>query len=97
MAPVPPRRLSLSQRLFQRLCRTDLYRSGHRFDDVPEMTPEQREAMQFSQSLSEELRFDTGFNRGDMQFCNNHVIFHTRRAFEDFEDPVASGTFYASG
>ena len=40
-----------------------------------------------SQALSEELRFDTGFMRGDMQFCNNHVIFHTRRAFEDFDDP----------
>ena len=61
--------------------------SAHRFDDVPELTPEQKEATQFSQSLSEELRFDTGFNRGDMQFCNNHVIFHKRRAFEDFEDP----------
>lgn len=61
--------------------------SAHRFDDVPEMTPEQKEAMAFSQALSEELRFDTGFDRGDMQFCNNHVIFHTRRAFEDFDDP----------
>ena len=61
--------------------------SAHRFDDVPEMTPEQRETMQFSQSLSKELLFDTGFNRGDMLFCNNHVIFQTRRAFEDFEDP----------
>ena len=28
---------------------------AHRFDDVPEMTPGQKEAMQFSQSLSEEL------------------------------------------
>ena len=50
------------------------------------MTLEQQEAMRFAQSLSEELRFDTGFDRGDMQFCNNHVIFHTRRAFEDFDD-----------
>ena len=40
-----------------------------------------------AQSLSEELRFDTGFDRGDMQFCNNHVIFHTRRAFEDYDQP----------
>ena len=60
--------------------------SAHRLDDVPEMTPKQKEAMRFAQSLSEELRFDTGFDRGDMQFCNNHVIFHTRRAFEDFDD-----------
>ena len=60
--------------------------SAHRFDDVPEMTGRQKEAVEMSQSLSEELRFDTGFKRGDMQFCNNHVIFHTRRAFEDFEE-----------
>ena len=62
--------------------------SAHRFEDVPEMTPLQKEAMAMAQSLSEELRFDTGFNRGDMQFCNNHVVFHTRRAFEDFPDPA---------
>lgn len=62
--------------------------SAHRFDDVPEMTPVQKEAMAMAQSLSEELRFDTGFHRGDMQFCNNHVIFHTRRAYQDHEDPA---------
>ena len=50
----------------------------------------------FSQ-LSEELRFDTGFNRGDMQFCNNHVIFHKRRAFEDFEDPSRKRHLHATG
>ena len=61
--------------------------SAHRLDDIPEMTNRQKEAMGMSQALSEELRFDTGFMRGDMQFCNNHVIFHTRRAFEDFDDP----------
>jgi len=62
--------------------------SAHRFDDVPEMSPAQKEAMALAQSLSEELRFDTGFNRGDMQFCNNHVVFHTRRAYRDHEDPA---------
>ena len=62
--------------------------SAHRFDDVPEMTPVQKEAMAMAQSLSEELRFDTGFHRGDMQFCNNHVVFHTRRDYQDHEDPA---------
>jgi hypothetical protein len=62
--------------------------STQRFDDVPEMTPAQKKAMAMVQSLAEELRFDTGFHRGDMQFCNNHVTFHTRRAYQDHEDPV---------
>ena len=57
--------------------------SAHRFEDVPEMTIRQKEAIEKLQYLSKELRFDTGFKRGDMQFCNNHVIFHTRRAYED--------------
>lgn len=62
--------------------------SAHRFDDVPEMTPLQKEAVAMVQSISEELRFDTGFNRGDMQFCNNHVVFHTRRGYQDHADPA---------
>ena len=57
--------------------------SAHRFKEVPEMTPLQKEAVGMVQALSEELRFDTGFKRGDIQFCNNHVIFHTRRAYQD--------------
>lgn len=61
--------------------------SAHRFDEVPEMTPAQQEAIAMAQSLSEELRFDAGFARGDMQFCNNHVIFHTRRGYEDHSEP----------
>ncbi len=57
--------------------------SAHRFADVPKMTKLQKEAISILQSISKELRFDTGFKRGDMQFCNNHVIFHTRLAYED--------------
>jgi len=54
-----------------------------RFDAVPEMTYLQKEAIAEIHSVSKELRFDTRFKRGDMQFCNNHVIFHTRIAYED--------------
>jgi hypothetical protein len=61
--------------------------SAHRFDEVPEMTPLQKEAVETAQEIAAELRFDLGFQRGDMQFLNNHVIFHTRRAFEDLDDP----------
>ena len=33
------------------------------------------------------MRFDMGFSRGDMQFLNNHVAFHTRRGYVDHDDP----------
>lgn len=61
--------------------------SAHRFEEVPEMTAIEREAFELAQEISDELRFDAGFARGDMQFLNNHVIFHTRRAFEDVDNP----------
>ena len=61
--------------------------AGHRFDEVPEMTPLQKEAVETAQEIAAELRFDLGFQRGDLQFLYIHVIFHTRRAFEDLDDP----------
>ena len=60
--------------------------SAHRFDEVPDMTALQKEALETVQNLSRDLRFDTGFKKGDMQFCNNHVIFHTRLAYEDHSE-----------
>ncbi len=57
--------------------------SADRHDGVPSMTPQQREALAFVQDLAAEMRLDIAFERGDMQFLNNHVIMHSRRAFED--------------
>ncbi len=61
--------------------------SPHRFDDVPEMTAEQKEALRVVQQIADEESLDMGFRRGDMQFLNNHVIFHSRRGFEDNPSP----------
>ena len=61
--------------------------SAHRFEACGEMTPAQKEALEFSQTLAREMRFDQGFSRGDMQFVNNHVIFHSRRGYQDHTDP----------
>ena len=60
--------------------------SAHRHPGVPEMTPLQREAVDYVQSLADELRLDIDFHRGDMQFLNNHVIMHTRQAYEDYPE-----------
>jgi hypothetical protein len=60
--------------------------SAHRHPGVPEMTPLQREAFDYVQKLAAELRLDIDFHRGDMQFLNNHVIMHTRQAYEDYPE-----------
>ena len=50
---------------------------------VPKLTGAQREAIDLLMALANELSFDMSFAPGDMQFLNNHVIYHARTAFED--------------
>jgi hypothetical protein len=51
-------------------------------------TPAQVEAMDLFDELagSRELCFEMEMEPGDMQLLNNHVIVHSRTAFEDYED-----------
>lgn len=58
-------------------------RSAHRLAGVPEMTGEQLHALDTVESVANALAFDLDFQPGDMQFLNNHVIFHSRGAFQD--------------
>ena len=51
------------------------------------MTQLQQEALIEVQVVADEFRLDMGFQQGDMQFLNNHVIFHTRKAFQDYSEP----------
>tara|TARA_Y100001936_G_scaffold254073_1_gene324431 strand:- start:24364 stop:25407 length:1044 start_codon:yes stop_codon:yes gene_type:complete len=62
--------------------------SAQRFPEVPRLSKKQTEAMNlFSElALSEEIRLDMEFERGDMQFLNNHYIVHSRTEYEDFEE-----------
>jgi hypothetical protein len=50
---------------------------------APPLTAAQREALGLLQALAEELSFDMTLEPGDMQFLNNHVIYHARTAFTD--------------
>jgi hypothetical protein len=61
--------------------------SAERFDEIETMTAQQREALDLVQKIAAAECFKTNFNQGDMQFLNNHVIFHSRDAFEDYESP----------
>ena len=54
--------------------------------EVPRLSPAQTEALDLLHDLAEELCFEMSFAPGDIQFVNNHVIYHARTAFED--DPA---------
>jgi hypothetical protein len=61
-----------------------------RFDDTPRLTPAQIEALDMIERLAEsdEFRLDMDFRPGDVQFVHNHVILHSRTAYEDWADPA---------
>jgi hypothetical protein len=55
---------------------------------VPRLTETQIEAMNMfsSLALSNEIRLDMDFQRGDMQFLNNHFIVHSRTEYQDYDE-----------
>lgn len=54
---------------------------------VPRLTPAQWEALDLLHEVAEELCYRMRLSPGDMQFLNNHVIYHARDAFTD--DPAS--------
>jgi len=54
--------------------------------EVPRLTAAQAEALDLLHDLAEELCLAMTFAPGDIQFVNNHVIYHARTEFED--DPA---------
>ena len=61
--------------------------SAYRFGPEFAMTITQKEALAAVQSAAKEQSFEMGFQLGDMQFLNNHVIFHTRLGYMDRDEP----------
>lgn len=51
--------------------------------EVPRLTPAQIEAMDLLAEVAEEVCLQAPFATGDMQFCNNHVVYHGRTAYDD--------------
>jgi hypothetical protein len=65
---------------------------GYNADPVPGLPPLtdlQREAIEYILQLANDPRFygEMMFEPGDMQFMNNHVMWHSRTEFEDYEAP----------
>jgi hypothetical protein len=51
--------------------------------EIPRLSPEQREAIDYMMQLAAELSFEMRLAPGDIQLLNNHVIYHGRTPFED--------------
>ena len=67
----------------------DYVRSAPRGAHVPDLTPQQIEAMELLERLNNEPRFvlDMHFQPGDVQFLNNYVVMHGRTEYVDYPDP----------
>jgi len=51
--------------------------------EVPRLTEAQIAAMDLLAEVAEDVCLHAPFTTGDMQFCNNHVVYHGRTAYED--------------
>jgi hypothetical protein len=62
--------------------------SSQRFADAPRLTERQRAAIDLFYAICAEDRFclRIPFEPGDIQFLQNHLVFHSRTAFEDWPD-----------
>lgn len=61
-------------------------RSARRFEDAPKLTTIQEQALDLFFSICSDPEFAVRipFEPGDFQFVHNHVVFHSRTAFEDW-------------
>jgi hypothetical protein len=62
-------------------------RSAQRFDDVPAFSDAQKEAMELLTALANELAYGVRLDDGDTLYLHNHVVMHSRTAFEDYDEP----------
>ncbi|MGI9475924.1 MAG: TauD/TfdA family dioxygenase [Hyphomicrobiaceae bacterium] len=63
--------------------------SARRFPEVPELTEQQRAALDLFDDLANDpaIHMQMSFEPGDMQWVHNHTMLHDRTAFEDWPDP----------
>lgn len=61
--------------------------SAQRFPEVPRLSEAQREAIELVARLADEFSYDMQLQRGDIQLLNNHVTYHSRTDYKDFEEP----------
>ena len=66
-----------------------LIERAHAVPDLPDLTDEQREALDYLESVAAEPEMHVTFRQqpGDILFMNNWVTMHRRTAFEDHAEP----------
>jgi hypothetical protein len=57
--------------------------SAQMIEGVPKLTPAQIDALDLLDRVADEQSFGMTLEPGDIQFLNNHVIYHARTPFED--------------
>jgi len=69
---------------------------AYELPELPDMTPRQREALDFLDAVcaESELHFELRQEPGDMLFINNFVNLHSRSAFEDHPEPELKRLLY---
>ncbi len=67
-----------------------LIERAYAMEEVPDMTPLQREALDFVESVAAETELQVRFRQeaGDILLLNNWVTYHRRTEFQDHEDPA---------
>ena len=56
------------------------------FPEVPRLTAAQEDALNLFGDLAEELALNMAFEPGDIQLLNNHLIYHARTLYEDYDE-----------
>ena len=66
----------------------DLYKNAQRGEHVPDLSPQQWEAMALIDEIngSPEYQLHMDFQPGEIQFINNYAVMHSRTAYEDYPD-----------
>lgn len=67
---------------------------AQRLPGVPPFTEAQKQAIEMFRALVPECAVDIEFQPGDMQILQNHVMLHTRTAFEDWPEPERKRHLY---
>ena len=63
--------------------------AAHRFEECEPLTDDRRELLDLVDQLTQDPRLHVQFElqQGDIVLINNYVVAHSRRAFEDHDDP----------
>ena len=80
---------AIDGKIASRFCNRSFLESVSRYGEELSLTDKHREALDLVQEIANrpELRLSMDFQKGDMQFINNHTVMHARGEYEDFDEP----------